>query len=88
MDVTPFAIAVTETLSRNGHSCPRGPTADLTCRVEEGKHLLNATLNSVVFRSADQDLTTAGTYIEMTSRLLEPTLLALAALAIRGRIKR
>nr|QIY92885.1 hypothetical protein HEP87_00915 [Streptomyces sp. S1D4-11] len=28
------------------------------------------------------------TYIEMASRLLEPTLLALAALAVRGRIKR
>jgi uncharacterized protein YjbI with pentapeptide repeats len=49
---------------------------------------LNITLNSVVFRSSGQDLTTAGTYIEMTSRLLEPTLLALAVLAVRGRIKR
>ncbi|MGF2209500.1 pentapeptide repeat-containing protein [Streptomyces albidoflavus] len=45
-------------------------------------------INSVVFRSSGQNLTTAGTYIEMTSRLLEPTLLALGALAIRGRIKR
>ncbi|MGW1762414.1 pentapeptide repeat-containing protein [Streptomyces mirabilis] len=49
---------------------------------------LNVTLNSVIFRSSGTDLTTAGTYIEMTSRLLEPTLLALAILAIRGRIKR
>ncbi|MFF8401693.1 pentapeptide repeat-containing protein [Streptomyces sp. NPDC015684] len=49
---------------------------------------LNLTLNSVVFRSSGQDLTTAGTYIEMTSRLLEPALLALAVLAVRGRIKR
>ncbi|MFF1766834.1 hypothetical protein [Streptomyces sp. NPDC058249] len=45
-------------------------------------------VNSVVFRSSGQNLTTAGTYIEMTSRLLEPTLFALAALAARGRIKR
>ncbi|MFE3221168.1 pentapeptide repeat-containing protein [Streptomyces antimycoticus] len=45
-------------------------------------------INSVVFRSSGQNLTTAGTYIEMTSRLLEPTLLALGALAIRARIKR
>ncbi|MEU9291636.1 pentapeptide repeat-containing protein [Streptomyces sp. NPDC048275] len=36
-------------------------------------------VNSVVFRSSGQNLTTAGTYIEMTSRLLEPTLLALAS---------
>ncbi|MFG3207295.1 pentapeptide repeat-containing protein [Streptomyces sp. NPDC048192] len=45
-------------------------------------------INSVVFRSSGQNLTTPGTYIEMTSRLLEPTLLALGVLAIRGRIKR
>ncbi|MEU4038662.1 pentapeptide repeat-containing protein [Streptomyces collinus] len=45
-------------------------------------------VNSVVFRSSGQNLTTAGTYIEMASRLFEPTLLALAALAVRGRIKR
>ncbi|MFI8504944.1 pentapeptide repeat-containing protein [Streptomyces sp. NPDC085524] len=45
-------------------------------------------VNSVVFRSAGQNLTTSGTVIEMASRLLEPTLLALAVLAIRGRIKR
>jgi hypothetical protein len=45
-------------------------------------------VNSVIFRSSGQNLTTLGTYIEMASRLLEPTLLALAALAVRGRIKR
>ncbi|MFX4293638.1 pentapeptide repeat-containing protein [Streptomyces bohaiensis] len=45
-------------------------------------------VNSVIFRSSGQNLTTAGTYIEMASRLFEPTLLALGLLAIRGRIKR
>ncbi|WP_228992690.1 hypothetical protein [Streptomyces sp. DH8] len=49
---------------------------------------LNIPLNSVVFRSSGQDLTTAGTYIEMTSRLTEPVLLGLAVLAIRNRVKR
>ncbi|WP_239502190.1 pentapeptide repeat-containing protein [Streptomyces qinglanensis] len=49
---------------------------------------LTVTLNSVVFRSSDQDLTTAGGYIEMASRFSEPVLLGLAALAIRGRVKR
>ncbi|AJE83992.1 hypothetical protein SLNWT_3616 [Streptomyces albus] len=49
---------------------------------------LNVTLNSVVFRSTGQDLTTAGTYIEMTSRLTEPVLLGLAVLAIRNRVTR
>lgn len=49
---------------------------------------LNVTLNSVVFRSSGQDLTTAGTYIEMASRLTEPILLGLAVLAVRSRVKR
>ncbi|WP_405193090.1 hypothetical protein [Streptomyces anulatus] len=49
---------------------------------------LNITLNSVVFRSSGQDLTTAGTYIEMASRVTEPILLGLAVLAIRNRVKR
>ncbi|MEV5339687.1 pentapeptide repeat-containing protein [Streptomyces sp. NPDC052676] len=55
---------------------------------ERFEKALNVTLNSVVFRSSGQDLTTAGTYIEMTSRFVEPTLLALAMLAVRSRIKR
>ncbi|MGW1796892.1 pentapeptide repeat-containing protein [Streptomyces sp. NPDC001984] len=66
---------------------PQNPTGN-RFTAERFDKALNVTLNSVVFRSSGQDLTTAGTYIEMTSRLLEPTLLALAALAVRGRIKR
>ncbi|WP_316251028.1 MULTISPECIES: pentapeptide repeat-containing protein [Streptomyces] len=66
---------------------PQNPTANRFTgkRFEKA---LNVTFNSVVFRSSGQDLTTAGTYIEMTSRLVEPTLLALSVLAVRGRIKR
>ncbi|MET9387690.1 hypothetical protein ABZY09_43485 [Streptomyces sp. NPDC002928] len=45
-------------------------------------------LNSVVFRSSGQNLTTWGTYTEMISRFTEPVLLALAVLAMRSRIKR
>ncbi|MFF5019549.1 pentapeptide repeat-containing protein [Streptomyces sp. NPDC001165] len=45
-------------------------------------------VNSVVFRSSGQDLTPWGIYIEMLSRLLGALLLALAVLAIRGRVKR
>ncbi|MFE7012779.1 hypothetical protein ACFVAQ_20155 [Streptomyces sp. NPDC057651] len=41
-----------------------------------------------LFRSADQDLTTSGTYIEMASRVTEPVLLGLALLAVRNRVKR
>ncbi|MFE7400299.1 hypothetical protein [Streptomyces sp. NPDC057557] len=42
----------------------------------------------MIFRSSGQNLTTVGTYTEMGSRPTEPVLLGLAALAIRGRIKR
>ncbi|PAZ10470.1 hypothetical protein CLM62_40605 [Streptomyces sp. SA15] len=40
------------------------------------------------FRSSGQNLTTAGTYIEMASRVTEPVLLGLAVLAVRNRVKR
>lgn len=55
---------------------------------ERFEKALNVTLNSVVFRSSGQDLTTAGTYIEMASRVTEPVLLGLAVLAVRNRVKR
>ncbi|MFJ8745792.1 pentapeptide repeat-containing protein [Embleya sp. NPDC127516] len=70
------------------------PDPELTGSPQErltGKRAEKATrvvLNSVVFRSSGQNLTTTGTYVEMGSRLLEPVLLALAVLAIRGRVKR
>ncbi|WP_369384117.1 hypothetical protein [Streptomyces sp. cg36] len=70
-----------------GKDAPHNPTGNRFT----GKRFdqaLNITLNSVVFRSSGQDLTTSGTYIEMTSRLTEPVLLGLAVLAIRNRIKR
>ncbi|MBA4863866.1 pentapeptide repeat-containing protein [Streptomyces sp. PSKA54] len=49
---------------------------------------LRVVINSVIFRASGQNLTTAGTYIEMASRITEPVLLGLAILAIRGRVKR
>ncbi|MER6789879.1 pentapeptide repeat-containing protein [Streptomyces sp. NPDC000658] len=54
-------------------------------RVESASRVV---VNSVVFRSAGQNLTTTGTFIEMASRILEPVLLALAVLAVRSRVKR
>ncbi|MFE1443932.1 pentapeptide repeat-containing protein [Streptomyces sp. NPDC058739] len=66
---------------------PRNPTGNRFTgkRFEKA---LNVTLNSVVFRSSGQDLTTVGAYIEMASRLTEPVLLGLAVLAVRNRVKR
>jgi uncharacterized protein YjbI with pentapeptide repeats len=66
---------------------PQNPTGNRFTG-ERFEKALNVTLNSVVFRSSGQDLTTAGAYIEMTSRLTEPILLGLAVLAVRNRVKR
>ncbi|WP_406193983.1 pentapeptide repeat-containing protein [Streptomyces sp. NBC_01017] len=55
---------------------------------ERFEKTLRIVLNSVIFRSSGQELTMWGTYIEMVSRFIEPVLLGLAVLAMRGRIKR
>ncbi|MFE7070438.1 pentapeptide repeat-containing protein [Streptomyces sp. NPDC057620] len=69
---------------------PVNPTGPWTERVttERGEKALRVVINSVIFRSSGQDLTTAGTYTEMVSRLAEPVLLGLAVLAVRSRVKR
>ncbi|MEU0110675.1 pentapeptide repeat-containing protein [Streptomyces sp. NPDC006251] len=69
---------------------PANPTGSLAERVttERCEKALRVVINSVVFRSSGQDLTTAGTYTEMASRLAEPVLLSLAVLAVRSRVKR
>ncbi|WP_436849448.1 pentapeptide repeat-containing protein [Streptomyces massasporeus] len=66
---------------------PQNPARDRFTG-ERFEKAVNVTLNSVVFRSSGQDLTTAGTYIEMASRVTEPVLLGLAVLAVRNRVKR
>ncbi|GHB78868.1 hypothetical protein GCM10010377_81150 [Streptomyces viridiviolaceus] len=69
---------------------PVNPTGPWSERVtsERFEKALRVVINSVVFRSSGQSLTTAGTYTEMTSRIAEPILLGLAVLAVRGRVKR
>ncbi|MFJ1964036.1 pentapeptide repeat-containing protein [Streptomyces massasporeus] len=69
---------------------PVNPTGPWTERLntERFERALRVVINSVVFRSSGQDLTTAGTYTEMASRITEPILLGLAILAIRNRVKR
>jgi hypothetical protein len=46
------------------------------------------TVNAAVFRTTGQGLTRTGGAVELASRVVEPVLLALAVLAVRGRIKR
>jgi hypothetical protein len=69
---------------------PVNPTGSLRSRLtsERWEKSLRVVVNSVAFRSSGQDLTITGTYAEMASRLTEPVLLGLTALAIRGRVKR
>ncbi|WP_405842316.1 pentapeptide repeat-containing protein [Streptomyces sp. NBC_01518] len=74
----------------SGTTDPVDPDGPLAQRMtsERFEKSVRVVINSVVFRSAPQTLTTSGTYTEMLSRLVEPALLGLAALAIRGRVKR
>ncbi|MFM9697854.1 pentapeptide repeat-containing protein [Streptomyces europaeiscabiei] len=69
---------------------PTNPTGPFHKRVttDRFEKALRVVINSVIFRSSGQDLTTAGTYTEMASRLTEPILLGLAVLAVRSRVKR
>ncbi|WP_342787015.1 hypothetical protein [Streptomyces tailanensis] len=66
---------------------PNGPWRD-RLTAERFEKSLRVVINSVVFRSSGQELTTAGTYTEMAARIGEPVLLGLAVLAIRSRVKR
>lgn len=45
-------------------------------------------VSSVLFRDTDQQLTASGRWTVNAGRLLGPLLIALAALAIRARVKR
>lgn len=64
-----------------------GPTASYAVPARLNQAVL-ITLNSAVFRSAGQPLTTPGAYIEMAARFTGPALLALGILALRNRVKR
>lgn len=79
--------SVTLTTDKPDPVNPVGPYNE-RLTTERFEKSLRVVINSVIFRSSDQNLTTAGTYAEMASRLAEPALLGLAALAIRSRLKR
>jgi hypothetical protein len=46
------------------------------------------TVNAVIFRNPDADLTTAGRYLNIITRILGPILLGLTILAVRNQVKR
>jgi hypothetical protein len=55
---------------------------------ERTRTALEVTVESFVFRSTDQPLTTAGTWTTIAARIIGPILLALTLLAVRNRVKR
>ncbi|MFI8186164.1 hypothetical protein ACIF70_37500 [Actinacidiphila glaucinigra] len=81
------STSITVTTEQADPVNPQGPYSQ-RISTERFDKALKVGINSVVVRSSGQDLTTAGTYIDMTARILEPALLGFAALAIRSRVKR
>ncbi|MEU9106372.1 pentapeptide repeat-containing protein [Streptomyces xanthophaeus] len=69
---------------------PRETSGPYAARLstERFEKSLRVVVNSVVFRASGRQLTTAGTYTEMASRITGPILLGLTLLAVRGRVKR
>jgi hypothetical protein len=91
-----FPTAPKEQHARGSLTTPTGPqpltvtlrTADpvtsVSARAEKATEI---TLNAVIFRSPDAELTTAGRYLNIAIRILGP-LLGLSVLAIRNQVKR
>ena len=67
---------------------PQLPRADQRWTRQRAQTALEVTLESFAFRSADQPLTAAGTWIAIAARISGPVLLALTLLALRNRVKR
>ena len=67
---------------------PELPPAGQRWTVQRTQTALEVTLDSIAFRATDQPLTTAGIWTTDAARILGPSLLVLALLAIRSRVKR
>jgi uncharacterized protein YjbI with pentapeptide repeats len=67
---------------------PRLPAANQRWTKDRAETALEVTFESFVFRSTDEPLTTAGTWITIAARIIGPVLLALALLAVRNRVRR
>jgi len=67
---------------------PRLPPVSERWTKDRTETALEVTFESFVFRSTDEPLTTAGTWITIVARILGPVLIALALLAVRNRVRR
>jgi hypothetical protein len=67
---------------------PRLPPIGQRWTGQRTRTALQVTLESIVFRSTNQPLTTTGTWITIAARILGPVLLVLTLLAVRNRVRR
>jgi uncharacterized protein YjbI with pentapeptide repeats len=67
---------------------PKLPPTGQRWTAERVETALEVTLDSIAFRTTDQPLTTAGIWSTDAARIVGPTLLVLALLAVRNRVKR
>ena len=67
---------------------PQLPPASQRWTSQRTGTAVEVTIESMVFRSTSQPLTTAGTWTTIAARILGPILLALTLLAVRNRVKR
>jgi hypothetical protein len=69
-------------------SAPGLPPATQRWTAQRTRVALQVAMESIVFRSTTEPLTTAGVWSTIVARILGPVLLALAVLSIRNRVKR
>ena len=69
-------------------SAPGLPPATQRWTAQRTRVALQVAIESIVFRSTSEPLTTTGVWSTIVARILGPILLALAVLSIRNRVKR
>ncbi|MFF9340186.1 MULTISPECIES: pentapeptide repeat-containing protein [unclassified Streptomyces] len=79
------AVAVT---SGTGGPDPGGPAGEDRFTGERFAKSLDVAIGSLLFRSSEQPLTTAGGYVELAAGVSQPLLLGLTVLAVRNRVRR
>ncbi|RSD07965.1 hypothetical protein [Amycolatopsis eburnea] len=77
-----------ETVTTSTDIAPQLPAGNARWTLGRVETSLRIALGAVVFRDAGQKLTSVGTWAVMVARFVGPILLALAALAVRARVKR
>ncbi|MFJ1758680.1 pentapeptide repeat-containing protein [Amycolatopsis sp. NPDC088138] len=77
-----------ETVTTSTDVTPHLPPSNGRWTLDRLDTSVRIALGAVVFRDAGQKLTTVGTWAVMVARFVGPILLALAALAVRARVKR